>query len=36
MKKIVFILILSLAFSCQSSRVCGGKGGARCVDISKT
>jgi hypothetical protein len=35
MKKIISILILVLFItSCGSNRVCGGPGGARCVDAS--
>ena len=36
MKKLIFLSIILLVSSCSSSnRVCGGKGGRRCVDVLK-
>jgi len=35
MKKIISILVIALFLtSCGSSRVCGGPGGKRCVEVS--
>jgi PBP1b-binding outer membrane lipoprotein LpoB len=35
MKKILLVLALALFItSCASNRVCGGPGGARCVDVT--
>ena len=34
MKRILLLFILLSLASCASSKVCGGSGGKRCVDVS--
>ena len=34
MKKKFYLIIILFISSCSSNRVCGGKGGKRCVEIA--